>query len=64
MNLTKKGVGGKSNIRRLSAMGEKVMNRAALEGGSRNGRRVMRKLRTKYGDEVIDREIQNLKSRS
>jgi hypothetical protein len=64
VSLTKRqGVGGKSNIRRLSQLGERIVNRDALDPNSRNGRRIMQRLRAKYGDEVIDREIAKLKQR-
>jgi hypothetical protein len=40
-----------------------IINREALDPNSRNGRHIMQKLRAKYGDEVIDREIGKLKQR-
>jgi hypothetical protein len=65
MSITKRqGIGGKSNIRRLARVGERIINSADLDPNSRNGRRIMRKLRDKYGDEVIDREIARLSSRN
>lgn len=63
MSITKKqGVGGRSRIRQLSKHGESVMQNKPLTPDSRNGRRVMAKLREKYGDDVIDREMERLAS--
>jgi hypothetical protein len=64
MSITKRqGVGGKSSIRRLSKLGDQIINRVDIDPNSRNGRRIMQKLRAKYGDELIDREIEKLKER-
>lgn len=61
MSITKKqGVGGNSRIRQLSKLGEKIINRKPLDPDSRNGRRIMNKLRAKYGDDVINQEIERL----
>ncbi len=65
MSITKRqGVGGKSSIRKLSKIGDQIISRADIDPNSRNGRRVMQKLRAKYGDEVIDRELEKLKDQS
>jgi hypothetical protein len=64
MSITKRqGVGGRSSIRRLSKLGESVLQNKQLTPDSRNGRRVMAKLREKYGDDVIDREMEWLEMR-
>lgn len=63
MSITKRqGIGGVSSIRRLAKAGEKVTDRAPLDPTGRNGRRVMKGLRAKYSDEVIDAEIERLKT--
>ena len=65
MSLTKgKGIGGVGSTRRLSKLGDKILNRGPLQPGSRNARRLLKKLRDKHGDEIIDREIERLKQRS
>jgi hypothetical protein len=65
MSITKRqGIGGRSSVRRLAKVGEQIINRADLDPNSRNGRRIMQKLRAKYGDEVIDREIERLQAQS
>jgi hypothetical protein len=61
MSITKRqGIGGNSSTRRLAQLGERVTNPSKLDPNSRNGRRIMQKLRAKYGDEMIDREIERL----
>ena len=63
MSITKRqGVGGDSKIRRLAKIGSAVLNREALTPDSRNGRRVMARLRKQYGDEAIDAEIKRLEA--
>lgn len=61
MSITSKtGIGGKSRIRKLAKLGENVIQNKSLTPNSRNGRRVMAKLRKKYGDDVIDNEMKRL----
>jgi hypothetical protein len=61
MSITKrKGIGGVSALRQLAKAGEQVINRSDLDPSSRNGRRIMARLRAKYGDEAIDFEIQKI----
>lgn len=64
MSITKRqGIGGNSSTRKLAQHSEKIMYRGALVPDSRNGKRIMRKLREKYGDKVIDREINRLNNK-
>lgn len=63
MSITKRpGVGGNSNTRQLSRRGENVINKADLDPNSRNGRRIMARLRAKHGDAVIDAELARLRA--
>ena len=61
---SRQGLGGNSSVRKLSQLGERIINRWPLDPNSRNGRRIMKRLRAKYGDDVIDREIERLKQES
>jgi hypothetical protein len=62
VSLTKRqGIGGRSKIRKLSQLGDRIINRQSLNPAGRNGRRVMQKLRVKYGDEFIDQKIDEFK---
>lgn len=63
-NLKARGVGGDKGTRRLSQIGDRVLNRDDLLPDSRNGRRILKRLRAKYGDEVIDREMERLRAQS
>ena len=58
--LKKRGIGGVSSYRRQSQAADRVLLREPLRPDTRNARRLMEKLRAKYGDEVIDREIERL----
>ena len=65
LSITKRsrGIGGDKAIRRLAKVGDQIINKADLDPSSRNGRRIMKKLRVKYGDDVIDREIERLQQK-
>jgi hypothetical protein len=61
-SLKSRGVGGKKGTRRLSQVGDRVLGpRDPLTEQNRNGRRVLRRLRKKYGAETIDREMERLR---
>lgn len=63
MSITKRqGIGGVSRIRKLARAGAASQKeRGKLDPDSRNGRRVIKKLRAQLGDEVVDAELAKLR---